>query len=247
MTVGVIHIAVKTLGTLARGLRVVETVAARHPIGLTALCRELGEDKSALQRTLATLHEAGWIRPLPDSPPRWELSTKPLIVAGHALDTSSLPARARPLLASLRDETGETVHLALLDAPAIVVVDVAEGRHLVRTAPRIGQTHPPETSAAGRALLAHLTPEERVALSDARDTLLTDAEYDEIRDRGWSLCEGAVQEGSTSLAAAVTDSTGKPHGAIVVSGPDRRLTSEQYAEVGALLRGAVAALRKGLS
>ena len=240
-----IQIAVKTLGTLARGLRVVEAVAARQPIGLTALCRELGEDKSALQRTLATLHEAGWIRPLPDSPPRWELSAKPLIVAGHALNASSLPARARPLLASIRDETGETAHLALLDGATIVVVDVAEGRQMVRTALRIGQAHPPETSAAGRAIFAHLTPEERSDLSDTPDTLLTEAEYDEIRDHGWSLCEGAVQQGSTSIAVAIADLSGKPLGAIVVSGPDSRLTPDKYAEVGALLRSAVAELGEG--
>ena len=241
-----IQIAVKTLGTLARGLRVIETIAACQPIGLSALCQELGEDKSALQRTLATLHESGWIRPLPDSPPRWELSTKPLIVAGHALDTSSLPARARPVLAALRDETGETVHLALLDEATIVVVDVAEGRHLVRTALRIGQTHPPETSAAGRALLAHLSPAQRTALCEVPGALLDPAEYERIRARGWSLCEGAVQEGSTSLAAAVTDAGGRPRAAIVVSGPDSRLTSDQYAGIAELLRDAVTRLGEGL-
>lgn len=240
-----IQIAVKTLGTLARGLRVVEAVAAHQPIGLTALCQELDEDKSAMQRTLATLHEAGWIRPLADAPPRWELSTKPLVVAGRALDTSPLPARARPLLASIRDETGETAHLALVDGTTIVVVDVAEGRQMVRTALHVGAVHPPETSAAGRAIFAHLTPEERADLADAPGMLLADAEYDEIRERGWSLCEGAVQQGSTSIAAAVTDLSGKPLGALVVSGPDSRLTPEKYAETGTLLRNAVAELGGG--
>lgn len=240
--VGVIQIAVKTLGTLARGLRVVEAVATHQPVGLTALCQALGEDKSAMQRTLATLHEAGWIRLLTDTPPRWELSTKPLVVAGRALDTSPLPARARPLLASIRDETGETAHLVLLDAARIVVADVAESRQIVRTAPHVGAVHPPETSAAGRAIFAHLTPEERTDLADAPEMLLTTAEYDEIRERGWSLCEGAVQLGSTSLAAAITDLSGKPLGALVVSGPDSRLTPEKYTEAGTLLRTVVAEL-----
>src|SRR5690606_8889561 len=53
--VGVIHIPVKTLSGLLRGLQVVEAIAAEQPAGLTELCRALGEDKSAMQHVLATL------------------------------------------------------------------------------------------------------------------------------------------------------------------------------------------------
>lgn len=242
-TVGVIHISVKTLGTLARGLRVVEAVAEYQPIGLTELSRVLDEDKSALQRTLATLHDAGWIRPLSDSPPRWEVSTKPLIVAGRALAASPLPVRARTLLGSLRDATGETAHLAILDDSTITVVDVAEGKQIVRTTLQVGQVHPAETSAAGRAICALLTPDDRAGFAADTAALLTDDAYAEIRTRGWSLCEGAVQPGSTSIAAAITDSTGGPVGAVIVSGPDTRLTPDRYTEIGALVRDVATELR----
>ncbi|WP_107985903.1 IclR family transcriptional regulator [Rhodococcus sp. OK519] len=237
-----IQIAVKTLGTLARGLRVVEAVAAHQPVGLTELSRLLDEDKSALQRTLATLHDAGWIHPLPDSPPRWEVSTKPLIVAGRAIASSPLPIRARALLGSLRDATGETAHLAIVDDGAIAVVDVAEGKQIVRTALQVGQIHPPEVSAAGRAVCARLTPEARTALTSHPEALLDDAGYAEIRTRGWSVCEGAIAPGSTSIAAAVLNSSGHPIGAVVVSGPDTRLTPDRFAEVGALVRDVAAEL-----
>lgn len=241
-TVGVIQISVKTLGTLARGLRVVEAIAAHQPIGLTDLSRVLDEDKSALQRTLATLHDAGWIRPLPDSPPRWEVSVKPLVVAGRALTSSPLPMRARPLLGSLRDATGETAHLALLDESTIAVVDVAEGKQIVRTTLQVGQVHPPGTSAAGRAICAQLPPADRESLAVDSGALLPDAEYAEIRRRGWSLCEGAVQPGSTSIASAILDAHGLPVAAVIVSGPDTRLTPDRYAEVGALVRDTAAEL-----
>ncbi|WP_305092954.1 IclR family transcriptional regulator [Prescottella sp. R16] len=237
-----IQISVKTLGTLARGLRVIEAIAAHQPIGLTDLSRLLGEDKSALQRTLATLHDAGWIRPLPDSPPRWQVSVKPLVVAGYALTSSPLPARARPLLGSLRDATGETAHLALVDDSTIAVVDVAEGKQIVRTTLQVGQVHPPETSAAGRAICAQLTPDARGAFAPEPDALLPDSEYAEIRRRGWSLCEGAVQPGSTSIAAAIPDADGTPVAAVVVSGPDTRLTPDRYARIGALVRDAATEL-----
>lgn len=237
-----IHISVKTSGTLARGLRVIEAIAAHQPIGLTDLSRLLEEDKSALQRTLATLHDTGWIRPVSDSPPRWQVSVKPLLVAGRALGSAPLPVRARTLLGSLRDATGETVHLALVDGTTIAVVDVAEGKQIVRTALQVGQTHPAETSAAGRAICAQLGPGARTTLAADPGALLPDAEYATIRRRGWSLCEGAVQPGSTSLAAAILDADGDPVAAVVVSGPETRLTADRYDEVGALLRDAAAEL-----
>ncbi|MFD4404652.1 IclR family transcriptional regulator [Nocardia sp. NPDC058499] len=233
-----IHIPVKTLSGLLRGLQVVEAIAADQPAGLTELCRALGEDKSAMQRVLATLHEAGWIRPLPDSPPRWELSAKIVTMAGQAHSTSSLLTRARPVLAALRDTTGETTHLALLEGGKLVVATVADGTHTVRTALPIGQIHPPETSAAGRAIFAHLTPAERTDRAETPEALPSAAEYDRIRTRGWSLCEGAVQHGSTSIGAAIFDIGGAPQGALVVSAPDTRLTPDRYARTGELVRDA---------
>lgn len=234
--------AVKTLGTLARGLRVLESVAAHQPVGLTDLAREMGEDKSALQRTLATLHAEGWIRPTPGSPPRWEVSHKPLAVASAALVASPLPVRARALVGTLRDATGETAYFAVLEGTTTVVVDVAEGAQVVRTALQVGRTLPLEDSAVGHALFAHLGPAERATFPVDPAMHLDEDAYAGIRDQGWSLSEGSVKRGTTSIAAAALDESGHPIGAVIVSGPDTRVTSERYAEIGALTRDAAAEL-----
>ncbi len=233
---------VKTLGTLARGLRVLESVAAHQPVGLTDLARRMGEDKSALQRTLATLHAEGWIRVLPGSPPRWEVSHKPLVVASAALVASPLPVRARALVGTLRDATAETAYFTVLEGGTAVVVDVAEGAQVVRTALQVGRSLPLEGSAVGRALFAHLAPAERQQFPVDPATCLDEDAYAEIRSRGWSLSEGSVKQGTTSIAAAVLDESGRPIGAVVVSGPDTRLTPDRYAEIGALARDAAAEL-----
>lgn len=194
-----------------------------------------GDDKSALQRTLATLDEAGWIQRAATSSTQWELATKPVIMMSRVQHSSPVQARARDLLAPLRDATGETVHLALVDGAAIVVADVAESPQVVRTALPIGQIHPPETSAAGRAILSHLSHAERLTRTDSRDKLLSVAEYDEIRERGWASSVGAVLEGSNSVGAALLDHTGTPVGAVVISSPATRLDAARMAELGRLL------------
>ncbi|MGZ0145298.1 IclR family transcriptional regulator [Rhodococcus qingshengii] len=232
---GGIQITVKTIRSLARGLQILEAIAAHQPVGLTALCVATGEDKSALQRILATLHSSGWIQPASASSPQWELAAKPIVVSGRARQSSSLQGRARRFLGPLRDRTNETVHLALLDNSTLVVADVAEGTHVVRTALPIGQVHPFETSSAGRAIFAHLSPAQRADRADSPEKLLTPDEYEAIRQRGWASSAGAVLEGSNSIGAAILDSTGAPVGALVISGPANRLTPERCAELGAAL------------
>lgn len=215
-----------------------EEIAAHQPIGLTALCTVTGEDKSALQRTLATLDESGWIQRATTSSPQWELAAKPIVMVSRVRQSSPPQIRARELLAPLRDETGETVHLALLVATTIVVADVAESTQLLRTAPPIGQIHPAETSAAGRVILSHLSSEERQAWTDSPNKLLAPAEYEAIRERGWASSVGAVLEGSNSVGAAIIGPDGAPVGALVLSSPATRLPPERCAEVGELLADA---------
>src|SRR5215218_6454615 len=66
--------AVKPLQSLTRALAAIDAIAEHQPVGLSALARALGEDKSALQRVLVTLHTAGWIRPVAGELTRWELT-----------------------------------------------------------------------------------------------------------------------------------------------------------------------------
>lgn len=230
--------AVKTSGTLARGLRVLEAVGTHQPVGLSELARVMGVDKSALQRALATLHQEGWIRPLAAAPPRWELTTKPLVVASAAVGSSPLPARARALVGMLRDATDETAYLTILEGTTVVVVDVAEGKQVVRTALHYGQALPLADSAVGHVLFAHLSACERANFPVQHSTPLSDEDYAGIRSRGWAIAEGSVVAGTTSLAAAVIDQDGQPIGAVVVSGPESRFTPDRYSEIGALARDA---------
>lgn len=241
-TLGEIQITVKTVLSLARGLRGLAAISAHQPVGLKALAELTGEDKSALQRTLATLHKEGWIQPAPGQSPQWELAAKAFIVLGQASASQSPQARARTLLGPLRDATGETVHLALLDGNAITVAAIIEGTQVVRTAMPIGQVHPPEASAAGRAIFAHLSPAERAAASTSPERLPTGEEYDTIRARGWAASAGAVLQGSNSIGAAVLDHHRVPLGAVVISGPATRLTAERCTEHAALLVAAIESL-----
>src|SRR5690606_6083127 len=129
---------------------------------------------------------------------RWELTTRALVVAHHVQRRSSLRQQARPTLEALRDETGETIILAVPDAQRIVIVDVVESHHLVRTAPHVGMVIPPANSATGQAILAAMDDDQRRAFRDDLPKRVLD-ELANVRARGWSLNADDVANGATSV------------------------------------------------
>ena len=117
-------------------LTVFERTAALQPIGVSALARELGADKSAVQRDLMTLADAGWIRPAPGG--QWELTPHILTLARPPHSSDNLRQRARLALERLRSETGETAYLTVPDGDQFVVLDALESEHLLRMVQPVG-------------------------------------------------------------------------------------------------------------
>ncbi|HEX7094453.1 MAG TPA: IclR family transcriptional regulator [Acidimicrobiales bacterium] len=232
---------VKPVRSAQRVLATLEALAEHQPIGVGALARVLGEDKSAVQRALMTLAASGWIRPDGSDQTRWELTTRALVVAHHAQRRSGLRHRVRPTLEQLRDETGESVILAVPDGDRIVIVDVVESRHLVRTAPRVGMVIPAATSAAGQAILSAMSDDERRAFVGEL-TNGTRSKLQRVRARGWSLNDNDVANGATSVGAVVLDHEGKPLAGIAVSAIASRMPPDVQERVGARVAELAAAL-----
>ena len=233
---------VKRLRSASRVLAVVEAIAEHQPIGVAALARHLGDDKSAVQRALMTLADDGWIRAAPGEPTRWELTSRIHVLADLAQGHGDLRQRARSALDALRERTGESVILAVPDAGRLVAIDVLESRQLIRTAPYVGMVIPAAASASGQAVLAHLDDEARAAfLGGPVPPALRDA-LAAVRRRGWAINDGDVVAGSTTVGAAILDDGGHPVAAIAVSAPSDRLPPSSQARAGALVADAAAGL-----
>jgi IclR family acetate operon transcriptional repressor len=224
--------SVKRIRSASRVLSALEAIAEHQPIGVGALSRVLDDDKSAVQRALMTLADDGWIRQAPGEPTRWELTTRIHVVANMAQGYTDLRDRARIGLDALRDETGESIILAVPDVGRLVVIDVLESRQLVRTAPYVGMVVPGATSAAGKAVLARMTPAARVAFLRESVPPNLESDLETVLERGWALNDEDIVPGATSIGAAVTDSDGRPIAAIVISAPAARLRARDQARLG---------------
>ncbi|GAA2213680.1 IclR family transcriptional regulator [Nonomuraea monospora] len=224
-------------------LRVLEEVADRQPIGVGELARGLGLPKSTVQRSLKTLHEAGWIRPAGGEVTRWQVTSKALQVARRT--ELGLRDAAVPVMEELRQRTGETIHLMVPEGDAVVLIERLETDKPLRIVLPLGIRLPLHASANGKAVLAHLTrpPGE---LPGYTDTTITDphvlrAELDAVLARGYADNRGEWRSDIAAVAAAVLGPAG-PVASLSVSTPASRMTEELRAEYGKLVTQAAGTL-----
>jgi DNA-binding IclR family transcriptional regulator len=225
---------VKSMQSAVRVLAAFEAVAEHQPVGVSELARVLGDDKSALQRALVTLADAGWIESV-DGRGAWQVTPRVLAVVQRR---AGLRDRARALVVSLRDRTGETVALNVPENGQVVVLDVADSPHMVRTAAEVGRPIPVATAAA-QAILAFLGPEDLERyLGAAPDPVLL-ARLAEVRQRGWAIHAGEVAAGVRAVGAPVRDAYGQVIASISISGPVDRMPGDRIKECGEMVLAAV--------
>ncbi len=227
--------AVKRSQSAGRMLKVFEAVAGAQPAGVSALARSLDADKSAVQRDLMTLADAGWIRPATGAPGQWELTPHVLTLARPPYSADSLRLRARPSLERLRKETGETAYLTIPDGDRFVVLDALESGHVLRMVPSVGMVVPVEGSATARAMLPWLPDADQARLLGGPPPAAMEEEFGATRTRGYAVNDGDIAPGAVAMASAIFAKDGLPIGTLVITGPAERLPPDRRPALGAAL------------
>ncbi len=128
-----------------------------------------------------------------------------------------LTAAARPVLAALSNETGESTQLYVREGDSRVCVASVEraGGGLRDTVP-VGAVLPLGRGSGGKVLLAWAEDEERLSGMDA-------AELGGIRSQGWAESVAEREVGVASVSAPVFGPEGRLKAAVCASGPISRL------------------------
>ncbi len=148
----------KDVKTAGRTLSLFEAFYQRKaPMTLTQLAAALEAPISSCHGLVRTLSARGYLYTAEQS--RAIYPTKRLFeIAGEIAAHDPILESVGPILARLRDTTGETVLLGRRQDDGVLYLEVIEGSHTVRYSARSGDIKPLHSSAIGKALLGRLDP-----------------------------------------------------------------------------------------
>lgn len=214
---------------------------ADRDLGVSELASRLGLGKSSVHRLLSTLALEGLIERDATSG-RYRLGLKLYELGSIVGDHLDLHEVVAGPIDELRNLTGETVHVAILDGPEVVYIARRESPHMLRLFGRVGHRNHAHCTSTGKLLLAFLPPAELAAvlegvtlLAHTRRTITSrrklDDELEAIRRRGWAENIEESELGVHSVAAPIRDASGSVIAAISVAGPAGRFTPDAMRHV----------------
>ncbi|QJQ32587.1 IclR family transcriptional regulator [Sphingomonas lacunae] len=224
-------------------LAVVERVAEAQPIGASDLARRMDLPKATVHRVLLALEAYGWLERDGGVRPRWSVTVRPISIAGRAIEhKSGLRTAALSIMDALRAETGETVHLGLLQGEKILLIERIDGVKSVNIFLPVGTSWDLTWSSGGKAVLAHMPADQLAVFMQSpryRRKSETDvippeelaAELAQIRRQGFAISVGGGASFSSSVGAPIFDSQGCALAGLSISGAANRLRERQLMEL----------------
>lgn len=229
------------LGSLNKGLAVLDCFARRPSWSLAELCAALGQNKTTVFRILRTLEDFGYLTK-DTKTGRYALGLRLLSLGGAAVRQETLRWQTLAPLQDLARDTGETVQVGVLNGADAVCVQAVEGTHLVRMQGFVGKRTPAHAGALGKTMLAWLDEADRGALFAGRELVrltpntITDLPRLEaalaiVRARGYALDEEEIEIGLRCIGAPILDASGRVAAALAISAPAARLDAARLAEL----------------
>ena len=222
-----IRVLDRTFGMLA-------LLADGKPRSLQQLSREAGLSPSTTFRQLASLAYYRYVE-RDDQTGQYRLGIACLELARAYYEADDLRRTALPELERLRDETRETVHLAILDQTEIVYIEKLQGLHPIGLmGSRVGGRAPAYCTGVGKVLLAHqplpvvkhyFIRRKLQRFTDNTITTYKDliAELESVRSRGYALDHGEHESQVCCVAAPIFDLSGEVVAGLSISGPTDRM------------------------
>lgn len=204
---------------------------------LTEIVEATGINKTTVFRIVATLEKAGYLMRDSDTR-RYRPGIKVLQLGFTAISSLDIRQVARPYLVQLSQQVGETVSLSVLDGMEIVYIDRVRNQQIVGVVLGMGSRLPAHCASMGKAMLAHLPPEElRRRLDQAGlkprtpkslvDWAALEDELERVRQQGYAINDEELEIGLRAVAAPIWDSSSQVVAAANITGSAAMLSLER--------------------
>jgi DNA-binding IclR family transcriptional regulator len=232
------------LTTLEKGLRIIELLVTHKKLSVSEAAAQMDINKSASHRFLATLKELGYVDQ--DTDFRYHLTARFFELASASLSPSNIKEIARPFLAKLSHETGETINLGHWSGNEVFYPEKIESTEILNANLSVGTPVPAHCTGMGKAMMTNfpeaklgqyldsidfkqLTPNTITNRQALMDELLL------IKKRGFAIDDEELALGIRCIAVPVWSSREYPTYAISVAGPASRMTDEKISSIEKLL------------
>ena len=236
-----------TVQSVSRALDILDMIAnVRSGLTLTEITKGSGLSKSASYSLIRTLVDRGYLQEVSDGP-RYKLGMSLVRMGEIALDQMPLADLARQVLMHLSEELAMTSRVAVADEGQPVFIDRVDGPGTVRFHTPLGKKEHPYATSAGKAILSCL-PDEQVKAICARTGMIAKTTHTItspeklIEDLGLARARGfAIEDeedalGVVCVGAPFFNHNGSVAGAISVTFMKLDLQTEQFLDIGRVVR-----------
>lgn len=243
------------LSSVRNAARLLKQFSSRdRELGVSELARRLDLGKSTVHRLLVTLTSENLLD-------QDEFSGKyRLGIAMHDLGAAvatrmDLHAAVIPPMERLRNITGETVQVSVLDGREVVYVERLDSPQTLRMFLEVGRRNDAHSTGTGKCLLAFLDEEQLSEvlrgwrLKKKTAVTITDQatlrkELKKIRRQGYATNINESEMGVTSVAAPIRDRSGSVVASMSVAGPEVRMVEEMDKIIRSVIEAAAVASRQ---
>lgn len=227
----------KIIKSVIKAFDVIDYMAlSEKELGVTEISEALNFGVSATYHLLNTLKECNIIEQN-ETTKKFKLGLKLWQIGMRAYGQNDISITLKPYLRKLKELTGETANLTVLDNNQIVYIAQEESNRLLKMFTKIGVSAPLHCTGAGKILLAYQAKAKQeqilnsIELTKYTNKTITDKdklmeELDLIRKQGYGLDDEERELGVSCIGAPVFGVHNEIVACISISGPKSRFTKE---------------------
>ncbi|MDY0234714.1 MAG: IclR family transcriptional regulator [Gudongella sp.] len=231
----------KIIGSVVKAFHIIDYISEEErEQGATEISDALGYGVSATYHLLNTLKECNLITQNINTK-KYQLSLKMWQLGMSAYRQNHISIALKPFLVDLKNKTGETSNLTVLDKNKIVYIAQEESDKLIKMFTQTGASAPLHCTAAGKIFLAYKSPEKRdEILKDYNLTYFTENtiidknqllnELVKVSELGYGFDIEERDEDVSCVAAPIFGLHDEVIACLSISGPHNRFTNKNIKE-----------------
>ncbi|MDG5786743.1 IclR family transcriptional regulator [Evansella sp. AB-P1] len=227
-----------TVQSIERAMNIINLLS-KNPkgLGITEIHHELELPTTTIHRILSTLGKNNVVVKNGETD-KYSLGLYFLQISSGILDNLDVRSVARPFLETLRDTTGEVIHLCIQEEGEAVYIDKFESTQKIRIASQVGYRALLHCTGVGKMLLAGMEIDEVKDIINVKglpkftENTITDYEsliqhLQGVREQGYSIDNLEHEETIRCIAAPVFNFRGETIAGISIAGPAERVTMDR--------------------